>query len=236
MKKVALITGAAARIGAGIAVGLSKAGYDIALHYNNSKDEAAEIKNKIEGFGSKCELFNFDFSNPDKNISLIKVVFDSFSRIDLLVNNASIFIKSKIIETDTELFDKTFNINLKTPFFLIKEFARICKKGNIINILDAKISKNEFNYSIYVLTKKCLADLTLLSAKEFGPEIRVNGISPGIILPPKGEGEEYLLKKISKLPLARKGEIADINQAIDFIIKNEYLTGQIIYIDGGEHL
>ena len=181
-------------------------------------------------------MFKYDFSEIDKNFNLINDVLDVFSRIDLLINNASIFKKSSTFDTDEDLFNKTFNINFKAPFFLIRDFAKYCKKGNIINILDTKITKNEFNYSVYTISKKCLLDLTLMTAKEFGPEIRINGIAPGLILPPSGKNKDYLLNKIQKIPLKKKGNLTDLSQAIEFLLNNQYFTGQILYLDGGEHL
>ena len=163
-------------------------------------------------------------------------VVKRFSGLNLLVNSASIFEKSKFAVKDLKLFNSHFAINLKAPFILSCEFFRFCKKGQIINLLDTKIVKNKTSHVAYLLTKKSLADMTKLAAVEFAPDIRVNGIAPGLILPAKGDAVESLERMARNIPLKRKGDLSGITQSIKFLIENDYLTGQIIFNDGGEHL
>ena len=237
MKKAALITGGARRIGKHIVEKLARMGYNIALHYNSSFDSAIKIQFNIKKLGVDCELFQCDLSKENEILSLIASVKNKFNRLNLLINNASIFNKAKLFETEMDLFNKTFSINFKAPYILSRDFARLVDNGNIINIIDTKITKNNFMYSAYSLSKKCLADFTLMSAKELAPKIRVNGICPGLILGPKQKSKEYLMDDIIKnIPLKRKGELSDITEALSFLINNNYITGQIIYIDGGQHL
>lgn len=235
-KKAALITGAARRIGRQLARHLAKNGYNIALHYNNAAAQAKEIQNEIESTGGKCTLFACDFSNISKVRKLMDSVKKEFHYISLLINNASVFIRGTLIQTDLTLLNKTIDINFKAPFILARDYARMFDSGHIINILDTCIQKNKSNYFIYNLTKKNLADFTLMAAAELGPNIKVNGIAPGFILPPITGDDFSAEKKILKLPLQKQGNVSDITQAIDFLLQSEFITGQIIYTDGGEHL
>jgi NAD(P)-dependent dehydrogenase (short-subunit alcohol dehydrogenase family) len=236
MNKAVLITGCAKRIGREIAIRLASSGYDIAIHYNNSINDAKILYNEIKKFGVDVEIFGYDLSDEKSTEFLINDVYGRFNNLEVLINNASIFIRAKMLDTSIELFNKTVNINLKAPYILSRDFAKIIKKGVIINILDTKISKNNYNYSVYTLTKKALADLTLMSAKEFAPDIRVNGVCPGLILEPEGKDKSYLDELAKNLPLKRKGEPKDIVNAVEFLITNQYITGEILYVDGGERL
>jgi pteridine reductase len=236
VKNTALITGAAVRIGAAIAKHLAKKGYDIALHYNNSKEKALELKDEIKKIGVECEIFQADFSKEDEVSELIKRVKKEFPNLNLLINNASVFTRKNISETENDFLNSVFSINFKAPFILSRDFYKLCGKGNIINILDTKIKKNDYNYAAYLLTKKSLADLTILSAKEFGPDIKVNAIAPGIILPPENTTDKELDKMTERIPLKKRGTLEDIKHAVNFILENNYLTGEIIYIDGGQRL
>ena len=236
MVKAALVTGGAKRVGAEIVKRLAELGYNIALHYNSSIDNAKKIKREVELAGIICKLFQCDFTEEGKVSTLIKEVKKEFPGLILLINNASIFIREKIINTENHIYNKIFNINFKTPFILSRDFSKNVNKGNIINIIDTKIAKNDFKYSAYTLSKKALADFTLMSAIEFAPGIRVNGIAPGLILPPAGETDEYLEKIAKNIPLKKKGEINDVINALEFLLNNEYITGQIIYVSGGQQL
>jgi pteridine reductase len=235
IQNTALITGAAIRLGRGIALKLAASGYNIALHYNSSEKEAGKTKIEIETAGVKCGLFKCDLSYESEALSLIDKVFMSFPDLNVLINNASVFLKAGIKESDPELFNKIININFKAPVFLAKKFAEIIGKGNIINILDAKIIEKNSKYSIYNLSKKMLHEFTLTAAKEFSPDIRVNAVSPGFILGPESESGEYFNKMLKNRSILKNGKIEDINNAIEFLLKNQYINGQIIYIDGGLH-
>jgi pteridine reductase len=232
----AFITGAAKRIGKEIALSLAKSGYNIALHFNNSLNEAKILQSEIKNLNVKCEIFQCDFSKESEVLKLIKNAYEVFPYINTLINSASIFEKSTILQTKTSLFDDIFNVNFKAPFILSKEFALHSKKGNIINLLDTKINKNGNSYAAYTLSKKLLKDFTLMSAKEFAPEIRVNGIAPGFILPPDDANKGYINSNAINIPLNTTGNISYITDAVDFLLNNNYITGQIIYIDGGQHL
>jgi len=237
--KSALVTGAARRIGKGIALFLAEKGYNIALHYGSSDNDAQKTAAAIRETGVMCETFKCDLYNEDETLSLLPRVAQTFPNFTLLVNNASIFKKAAIADTDPDNFNRHIAINLKAPFFLTRDFARICKTGHVINILDSRIthgSAKRNDYAVYTLSKKALAELTGMSAVEFAPDIRVNAIAPGLIFPPAGKSDDFLDKKAQNTPLKRKGAVADIVKAVQYLLENEFITGQILYVDGGEHL
>ena len=231
-----LITGSANRIGKGIALKLAGLGYNIALHHNNSREAALKTAAEIKRKGGHCEIFAADLGDEQETKALIPAVTAKMPRLTLLINSASIFEPSRLISLDLDNWNRHFSINLKTPYILTSLFANICKKGHIINILDTNITKNKTSYFAYLLSKKSLHELTKLSAVALAPQIRVNAIAPGLILPPAGQKTNYLDRLAKQVPLKRKGEISNITHSVKFLIENDYLTGQVLFNDGGEHL
>lgn len=234
--RVALITGSAKRIGREIAINLAKKNIDIAIHYNKSKIQAVELQSEIKKLGIRAEIFQADL-NQDCYEELIKNVSKIFPNLDILINNASIFEKTSILDTNQDQLDRHLNINFKAPFFLTQNFAKIQKKGVIINFLDSRIRKTSKNYFSYLLTKKVLDDFTHMSAIELGPDIRVNGIAPGITTFSLDiENKAYLAEIVDSLPLKKIAQIDEINKAVEILINNDSLTGQTLFIDGGQSL
>ncbi len=230
----ALITGAAIRIGRGIALGLADKGYDIALHYNSSADEAKKTADEIREIGAACELYQADLTDVSALSGLLDWFFETFPEGNLLVNNASAYIKSTIDETTIDDYDHQMALNLRAPFFLMQGFARQCREGNIINVVDNKIGFNQYHYAAYLLTKKALAELTVMAALEMAPGIRVNGIAPGVILPGTNFGGNYLEWRSQNIPVGGKGSVEDITKMVITILENRFVNGQIIVVDGGE--
>lgn len=231
-----LITGAGKRLGRAMAIHLSQRGFNIAIHYNSSQKEALEVRDICIKNGVKSEIFKYDLSRYRGAESLIESVYKRFRDLEILINSASVFIRSHTKETDIETFENNLNINFSSPFFLTKGFTSLVSKGSIINILDTKVSFYHDAYSSYSISKKMLYEFTKLSALEFAPNIRVNGIAPGTILPPNGVDEEYMERLLNKVPLKRKGEVEDILKSVDFLIESTFITGQTIFVDGGENI
>ncbi len=234
MSETVLITGSAIRLGKAIALSFARKGYNIALHYNSSQDQANKTLEEIKNLGVKCKGFKFDLSKTRELEHHITEIFNVFPELTTLVNSASAYIQADIGNTEIDDYEKLFDINLKAPYFLSKYFAQKCNKGNIINIIDNKISFNQNSYAAYLLTKKSLAELTKLSALEFSPNIRVNGVAPGVILPAGSRSQEYINWRINAIPLKIKGDEKNITDAIFSLIENNFITGQIITVDGGE--
>ena len=235
-KGTVLVTGAAKRIGKSICLTLSLLGYNIALHYNHSFSEAKKLSEEIPKNGRQCELFCCDLSDARQTGKLISNVKKIFPDLNVLINNASIFEPSTISNSKMQSLRHNFAVNFDAPFILTSQFAKNCKKGHIINILDTHIVHSSTQYSTYLLSKKALWDLTQMSAIEFAPKILVNAISPGLMLPPEHKEEDYLDRLSKNIPMQKKGDINHIAQAIVFYLNSPYITGQNIFIDGGEHL
>lgn len=232
----ALVTGGAKRIGAAIALRLAHLTFNLALHCNQSKKEAQALAKQIRDTGAHCEIFACDLSDPQETSQLIEKVCRAFPDLNLLINSASVFKKSTLKTATLESLDEHFNINFKAPFILSRDFANLCKKGHIINILDTNVVKNKTHYLTYLLSKKSLMELTKAMAVELAPDIRVNAIAPGLILPPLDQGTDYLDRLAKNIPLKTKGDPRQIAQCVEFLVTNPYLTGQILFNDGGEHL
>jgi NAD(P)-dependent dehydrogenase (short-subunit alcohol dehydrogenase family) len=210
-------------------------GYDIVLHYYNT--EPGGLVDEIMAHGVRCEPLRCDLSDAGAAKDLVARAAEVLPGLELLVNNASIFERSSILDTTDGLLDAHLGINLRAPYVLSRDFARIARRGQIINMIDANVLKNTSAYGAYMLSKKGLLGLTAMAAREYAPSIRVNAIGPGLILPPEGQGDEYLEEAASKrVPLKKHGHVEDVLRAMEFLITNEFITGQVLFIDGGEHL
>ena len=232
----ALVTGAARRIGAAIARALARNGYDIALHYLTSGEEAGRTAREIEAVGRRCRLFRCDLNDHEETAALLPSVREHFAELNVLVNNASVFERGSLADTGPELFERHFNINLRAPFFLTQSFAETCGRGQVVNILDTRVSRSDPHHAAYTLSKKALLELTRMAARELGPAIRVNAVSPGMILPPAGGVVDELERRSALLPLQRIGDTDNLVAAVRFLLENPFVTGECVYVDGGEHL
>lgn len=238
MKNYALVTGSADRIGKAVALHLAAQGYNLLLHYNSSAEKAEKLKKEIEEMqnGVKAELLQFNFLVDNDFDEIFRALKHKNIILDILVNCASDFVPSNFSLTGSQLLEKEFNINFKNAYLLTKAFARVYESGNIINFIDTKVSKNQTVHLDYILSKKLLQEFTKISAVELAPNFRVNGIAPGLILPPEGKDENYLLNLAQNIPLKKIGNLGEITKAIQFILDSEFFTGQTLFIDGGEHL
>ena len=236
IKGTALVTGAAKRLGREMALHLARAGYQIALHYHRSKPEAMSTAQAIYKTGVRCELFCCDLADEAQTLKLVPQVFKAFPNLNVLVNSASIFIPNRFGSADLTLFKTHWDINFKAPYILTCEFARLVKRGHVINFIDTNAAKYKTNYADYLMTKKALSEFTKMAAVQWGPRIRVNGVSPGMILAPVNHQLDDRLKRARRIPLQKTGKPANILQSIQFLLENDYLTGQIITNDGGENL
>lgn len=243
MKKnlgTALITGSAKRIGKALALQVASLGYDVVIHYNKSKKEAEKLKTEVEKKGVKCTVIRADLLDEKDVNSLVKDL-KKIKNWNLLINNASIFNQSKFITSDISTLEKNFAIHVKVPAILSKALYENCLKnrlsGNIINMIDKNIVRNQTKYFDYILSKKSLAELTKMLALELAPQVRVNGIAPGFLSNVHGEdSEERTDKLISKIPLKRIANEDDILSGAKYLLTNNFLTGHILFIDGGASL
>ncbi len=235
--KVALVTGAGKRIGRAIASALAEEGVNIVAHDRRALEpETVKVCDEVTGCGAKSWNVIADLEKPEEYESLIARASQIAGSLDILVNNASIFFPGTIMDMGFSDLSRHIHVNAWTPFVLSREFARIVRSGKIINLLDTNITGFDRTHAAYILSKKMLMTLTKTCALEFSPDITVNGIAPGLILPPSGKGEDYLRNLSKTVPLRRHGATADIADAALYLLKSEFVTGQIIYVDGGRHL
>jgi len=236
--KTALITGGAARIGAQIVKTLHHNQFNIIIHCNQSKDKAQLLCDELNSIrANSAEIVSGNLNNIDELDSLVS----SIESIDLLVNNASVFYPKSVEDSEMKDWDDVININLKAPFFLSKGLSKTLSKndGSIINIIDIHSERPLKKHAIYNISKAGLKMLTQTLAKELAPRIRVNGVSPGSILWPQdsaeiSEDDKNLM--LERIALHRQGSPQDIADTVLFLANSNYITGQIINIDGGRTL
>ena len=241
MNKTILITGAAKRIGKEIALSFFKKGWDIVIHYNSSSEDALALADEMNS--KRINSAVIVQANLDKADEIKKLADQTISKnghIDALINNASTFYPTPIGSFSEDSWNALMGSNLKAPLFLIQLFCEELKKnrGFIINITDINVDKALVNYSIYLAAKSGLKTLTKSLAKELAPDIRVNAIAPGAILEPPNV--EWTIKQknniINSVPMGRIGTEKDIADAAIYLSEAEYVTGQILNIDGGKSL
>lgn len=237
--KVALITGGAQRIGAHVARALHAQGMRLVIHYHTSETAARGLQKELHAQReNSVMLVRGDLTNSDKLLkNLVYETVNAFGRFDVLVNNASRFYATPFGEATERQWEELLSTNVKAPFFLAQASAPHLKKtgGCIVNIADIYGDRPLSNYPIYSIAKAGIVMLTKALARELGPEVRVNGVAPGVILWPEAGLDEMSKQRIvSRTPLKRAGDPADIARAVLFLIRDGgYVTGQTIAVDGG---
>jgi pteridine reductase len=234
--KTALVTGAAKRIGREIALALAHAGVNVVVHYRESVEEADQLCKELVAHGVKAWQVRSDFDDASAPGRLIPDALDAAGSLDILVNSASLFLPGTIKGMDFAGLTHLMQVNTWAPLVLGREFARRVGCGKIVNLLDSRIVGFDASHAAYILSKRALATLTERMAVEFAPGITVNAVAPGLILPPAGKDESYLDELAQGLPLKRHGNPADIADAVLYLLRSDFVTGQAIYVDGGRRL
>ena len=241
MKKRILITGAAKRIGKEMALSFFNKGWDIVIHYNSSKEEAEALADQMNSErNNSAMLVQANLDNANEVEMLVEKILSKNGSIDALINNASTFYPTPIGAFSEENWNALMGSNLKAPLFLIQSFYKELEKnkGFIINVTDINVDRALVNHSIYLAAKSGLQTLTKSLAKELAPNIRVNAIAPGAILEPPNTDwtAEQKNNIINAVPMKRMGTEKDIVDAAIYLSEAEYVTGQILNIDGGKSL
>jgi pteridine reductase len=234
--KTALVTGAGRRIGREIALALAGAGANIVIHYPYSSDEAGDLEAELAKRSVKSWLVKADFEETEDYGTLLDRTIESSGSLDILINSASVFSPGKLGDIRYEDLMRNMQINAWAPFVLMRDFARLSGRGKIINLLDTRIAGYDMAHVAYILSKHVLMVLTKMAALEYAPHIAINGIAPGLILPPPGQDDHYLDRLSQTVPLKRRGYPADISRAVLYLLSNDFITGEVLYIDGGRHL
>ena len=239
INKSAIVTGAAKRIGAGIAMALSSQGWFVYLHYNSSSEEAKEVLYKIKSSGGNGQLINMDLSYPECGEQIINQIDKAAPPVELLINNAARFEYDNISNINSASLDQHFFANVRGPILLSKAFFELVEKGQqgcVINILDNKIFALNPDYLSYTISKAALQCATETFAMAMAPHVRVNGIAPGITLESGGQGESSFQKGQKMSPIGKVSSVEDIIKALFFIVNTTSLNGHIVTIDGGQRL
>ena len=236
-KKI-IITGGATRIGAAIAKSLADYETIITIHYNRSKGNALKLKKELEDLGSEVHLLKADLNNLKQTQALLKLAYKKMKGLNCLINNASLFENDSLYNFTEKSFTKHLNVNLKAPAILIQNFKKLLKnsEGNIINVIDQRVEKLTPYFFSYTLSKSSLVTLTKTAAMKLGPNIRVNGISPGPTLKNSRQSESHFRKQWKSVLLKKKVELKNVCEGVKFLIKNDNITGEIINIDSGQRL
>jgi pteridine reductase len=234
---LALITGAAHRLGRAFALTLANRGYAVLLHYHQSAEIAATTAEEIRALGVPVYPLRADLTDSAQIQSLFSFLDSLCLKLKVLVNSAAGMNRTNLRSITENEWDMTLNLNLRAPLLLAQRAAeRMTEGGLIINITDAGAGKAWTGYPAYVVSKIGLETLTRLMAKTYAPTIRVNAISPGLVLPSANIPRDEWEKLVSRLPLQHPATPEDISLALDFLIKNESITGQTIVVDGGYSL
>ncbi len=232
--KNAVVTGSAKRIGKEIVLSLAKDGCNVIIHYNSSEKEAEEVRKKAENYGVKAFKIKANLEKKEELDFFIKESLNIFGKVDILVNNASIYYPTPLDKVSEEDLDRFYNIHIKAPFFLSKEFGKIMyenKEGRIVNIIDYAAFRPYPDYTPYTVSKGGMVTMTRAFAKELAPYVLVNGVLPGPIIPP--EELEDLEIPLKKTILKKWGGAKEVYKAVKYLIETDFTTGSFIPVEGG---
>ncbi|MHB1587519.1 MAG: pteridine reductase [Acidiferrobacteraceae bacterium] len=235
--KVVLVTGAARRVGAAIARCLHAEGASLVIHYHRSKQEAIELKEDLEQTRPDSARLVAGALSATTATRIVSEAIAAFGRLDALVNNASGFYPTPVLEVTETEWDDLINSNLKAPFFLAQAAAAElrARAGAIVNLVDIHADRPLKNYPVYSIAKAGLAMMTQVLARELAPEVRVNGVAPGTILWPEHPMSDTIKEQIlARVPQKREGSPEDLARAVRFFLRDApYVSGQILAVDGG---
>lgn len=231
-----LVTGGAVRIGRAICEALARAGMRVVIHHRASESEARELAGRLRDLGAGAWTVSADLADPASADSLIARSVELAGSLHALVNNAAVFHKHGWGAVTADALDSELRVNLRAPLLLMQSFARRVRAGAIVNLLDRRIAGTDPSCVPYELSKKALAAATRSAALAWAPAIRVNAVAPGAVLPPPGEGEQYLRDRAGRIPLGGPIPPDAVADAVLFLLRARHITGQIVFVDGGQHL
>ncbi len=236
--RVGLVTGGAHRVGRALVLALAEAGADVAIHYHGSGDAAADTAAQVRALGRRAETFQADLSDPEAASALADRVGDAMGRLDVLVNNASLFESSSFQEVTADDWDRVMAVNLRAPFLLLQATAPWLKASNgvAVNIADLAGVQAWPAFPHHGVSKAALIHLTRVAARALGPDVRVNCIVPGTVLPPEDYTREQIKANVDRTVLGRIGSTDDVVEALLFLLRSDFATGSIVTVDGGRTL
>ena len=234
--KTALVTGAAKRIGRATALALASEGAHVVVHYRSSGKEAEQVASTIRKRGVEAWTIQADLADRHAAEALLAGAREGAGPIDILVNSASVFPTGTLADMTIEDIALNMQVNAIAPFIIARCFAAQGREGSVVNLLDTRIVDYDAAHTAYHMSKRMLFTLTRMMALEFAPSVRVNAVAPGLILPPPGKDDAFGERMTSRTPLQRVGDIEDVTDATLFLLRSEFVTGQVIFVDGGFHM
>ncbi len=237
--RVAIVTGGARRVGKAIALGLAEAGASVFVHYNSSAGPAEETLAEIEDRGGSGAIGAVNLGDPEAAPGLIEIVASALGTPSILINSASGFAADTLSDVTLEGWRRSHDLTLTSPVFLTQAFAAalpVESDGAVVNVTDVRTLTPYQKHFSYVIAKGGIDTFTRAAAVALAPRIRVNAVALGVILPPPGEDAEYVANLAAELPLQRAGGTDPVVQAALHLIRNDFVTGEIIRLDGGGHL
>lgn len=235
--KVALVTGGGVRLGKAISLALADAGCHLLIHYGQSQAAALAVQRQAQTKGVRAEVCGADLAEEQAAKRVMARAVDCFGQVDILINNAAIYLPGDLAETTPEMWEAQFAINLRAPFLLCQAFAEQLPahcQGKIVNIGDARVFQPATDHFAYRLTKIALHGLTEMLAVQLAPQIRVNAVALGYILPIAGE--EMPADAPQQIPLQRVGNPQIVAENVLHLLQQEFLTGVVLKVDGGQFL
>ena len=237
--KAALVTGGAHRLGRAFALGLARAGADVLIDYHSSDADAARTVEDIRALGRRAQAVRADVSKEPDVRRLLDSCRDAFGRLDVLVNSASLFHSSPVESTSTADWERTLAVNLTGPFMLARDAAPLLRAdggGLVVNIADLSAFQPWPSYVAHAVSKAGLVQLTRVLARALAPDIRVNCVAPGTVLPPEGYTEAESDPKGSRRVIRREGTPEDAVRALLYFVEADFVTGEVAVVDGGRML
>lgn len=237
--RTAIITGGAVRVGASITRELARRGSSVFIHYNHSAAPAEELRQEIKAAGGVAAIGSVDLSDPENAADLIAAAAGALGPPTILVNSASSFPADTIDDVSVDGFRSAHDLSLATPMMLIQAFATHVPAdvgGAVVNITDVKTMRPYSKHFSYMLAKGGVDTLTRAAALALAPTIRVNAVALGVILPPPDDDEDYARNLAADLPLQRMGGAQVVADTVAFLCENDFITGEIVRVDGGGHL
>ncbi|HWK90402.1 MAG TPA: SDR family oxidoreductase [Longimicrobium sp.] len=236
--RAALVTGGAVRLGRAISLALARAGYGVVVHYNSSAGPAEAVCAAIRAESGQAVAIGADLARGGEVERLAREAVAAFGGLDVLVNNASVFPSERLEETDEALWEHTLAVNLKAPFFLIRHLAPALRerRGVVVNLADLAGLQAWGAYAAHSIAKAGVVQLTRVAARSLAPEVRVNAIAPGTVLPPEEMTEDEVRRLAERAPLERNGSPEDVVRALMYLVEADFVTGETLVVDGGRLL
>jgi len=237
-QRIALVTGGAVRVGAALSEGLARAGYDLVVTYRSSEGAARALEERIRGLGRRCTLVWADLTDPHACTACVRAAHDAYGRLDAVVNSAASFVSRPLESVSASAWDEVMALNVRAPHLVVRAATGMLQaaRGAVVNIADLSALEPWAAYPDHSVSKAALVHLTKVQARALAPEVRVNCVVPGAVLAPEGRSEAHWARLAEATPLKRNGSAEDVVQAVRYFLEADFVTGQVLAVDGGRSL